>query len=170
MHKRRLRKCVILIPERIYGNHRVIRSTILSKNGRKSIEDRVAGIRNSSCAKLRYHNPLGRAILSQCFRVHEAILVGDASIPNGKSVQQGGAVEQMAEGHVAHLPAAGSIAQQTTAYPFGNVPAVMALNGINYLPLAGSQPHIRRAVGIQSSVAIQSFRLRIISLLIVFHL
>jgi len=130
----------------------------------------VTGIRNSSCAKLRDHNPLGRAILSQCFRVHEAILVGDASIPNGKSVQQGGAVEQMAEGHVAHLPAAGSIAQQTTAYPFGNVPAVMALNGINYLPLAGSQPHIRRAVGIQSSVAIQSFRLRIISLLIVFHL
>jgi len=154
MHKGRLGECVILIPKGVDGNHRVVRPTVGSKYGRKSIEDWVAGIRNSCCPKLSDHNPLGWTILSQCFRVHKSILVGNTSILNGKSMQQRRAVEEMAKGHVAHLPAAGSIPQQTAANPPWDVSTVVTLDGIHYLPLAGSQPNIRWAIGIVASIGI----------------
>lgn len=170
MHERRLGECVILIAERINGYHGVICAIVRLKDSTKFVKDRMTWIRHGCCAKFCDHNALGCTILLQRLRVHEAILIRDSAIFDGKAMQQCRAVEQVAKAHVAHFPAAGSIAQQAAIQPAGYVTAGMTLNRLHNLSLAGTQPDIRRAIGIVATVAIQAHGLRISLLLIIVDL
>lgn len=170
MHKGRLGKCVILIAKRINGYHGVVRAAVRLKDGTKFVKDRVTRIRHSGRAKFRDHNPSGSTILLQRLRVHESRLIRNPAIFNGKAMQQRRAVEQVAKCHVAHLPAAGPVAQQAAIQPAGYMATRMTLQRLKDLTLAGAQPDIRGAVGIIATVAIQTLCLRISALLIVVDL
>lgn len=170
MHKRRLCQCIILIPEGINRYHRVICATIWPKDCSKFIEYRMTRIRYSCSAEFSDHNPLCCTILAQRFRVHKAVLISNPSTLDGKAMQQRGAIEEMSESHVAHLPAARAIAQQAALEPSGYLSTPMTLDGLHNLALTRTQPDIRRTVGIITSISIQSRGLRIMFALVVIHL
>lgn len=127
-------------------------------------------IGHSCRAKLRDDNTLCCTILAQSFGVHKAILIGHPTALDSKTMHQCGTIEQMPETHVAHLPAAGAIAQQAAAEPRGYLPTDMTLDGLHNLALTRTQPDVGRTVGIVTPVSIEPRGFRIMFALVVIHL